>query len=83
MYSYYMPRPELNDEEKERGRNLGKTISAARKRQKLSQENLAILANVRIETLKSIESGRSFTPNVFIVSLLAKALKGDLNKWLK
>lgn len=83
MYNYYMPRPELDNETKERGRKLGKVISAERSKQNLSQEQLAIKANVRIETLKSIELGRVFTPNAFTISAIAKALKGDLNKWLK
>ena len=83
MYSYYMPRKALTDDIKKKGILLGKTIKVAREKKDMSQEALAIEANVRIETLKSIECGRISTPNVFIISDLAVALKGDLNKWLK
>jgi transcriptional regulator with XRE-family HTH domain len=83
MYSYFMPRKELDNETRARGIALGKTISIARIKSGLTQENLAIAAKVRVETLKSIECGRTATPNVFIVAKIAFALKGDLNKWLR
>ncbi len=83
MYSYYMPRKVLSEDIKKKGAELGRTVKSAREKLGLSQEQLAIKSDVRIETLKSIECGRVSTPNVFIISNLAVALKGDLNKWLK
>lgn len=78
-----MPRKQLSEKIKKKGIALGNTIQIARKKVGLSQEQLAIKAAVRVETLKSIECGRVSTPNVFIISDIAVALNGDLNKWLK
>ena len=66
-----------------RGESLAKTIQSERVKLGLTQEELAIKSGIRIDTLRSIESGRICAPNVFIVADLAKTLKGDLNKWLK
>ena len=83
MYNYFMPRKVLDKKTREKGVALAKLIKAERERQNLSQEELAKMADVRFETLKSIECERILTPNVFIVANIAIALKGNLNKWLK
>lgn len=66
-----------------RGKSLAKIIQTERVKRGFTQEGLAIESGIRIDTLRSIESGRIATPNVFIVADLAKTLGGDLNKWLK
>ena len=76
-------RRKLTDEEKKRGEALAEAIKVARERHGLKQEDLASLAKVRIDTLRSIESARVYSPSVFTVADLAKALREDLNKWLK
>lgn len=76
-------RRKLNDKDMRRGRALAKAIKAARKRLDLKQEDLAIKASVRLDTLRSIESARVFSPSAFIVADIAKVLGEDLNRWLK
>lgn len=76
-------RRKLSDEDKERGKLLAEQIKAARERLGLKQEDLASKASIRIDTLRSIESARVYSPSAFIIADLAKALKEDLNKWLK
>lgn len=66
-----------------KGFRLAKTIQNSRKSLNLTQEELAIQTGVSIDTLRSIESGRISAPNIFTVASIAKALHGDLNKWLK
>lgn len=74
----------LDKNAKDRGIKLGHLIQTARVAKKLKQEDLASKSGVRINTLKSIESGRVFSPSIFTIVDLAKALdEKDINKWLK
>ena len=66
-----------------RGEELAQKIKKEREKADLSQEELAQKAQIKIDTLRSIESKRIKTPNVFIVADLVKVLRGDLNKWIK
>lgn len=76
-------RRRLTEDDKRRGAALAVAIKAARERHGLKQEDLASKAAVRIDTLRSIESARVYSPSAFTIADLAKALKEDLNKWLK
>lgn len=81
-----MPRKELDKKTKQRGEKLASLIKDARESKNWTQMELAHKSGVNVDTIRSIEkkqTGKTFTPNVFIVADLAKALKGDLNKWLK
>ncbi|MBC7456953.1 MAG: helix-turn-helix transcriptional regulator [Bdellovibrionaceae bacterium] len=76
-------RRKLNDRDKKRGVLLAKAIKDARNKLDMKQEDLAIQASIRIDTLRSIESARVYSPSAFIIADLAKVLGEDLNKWLK
>lgn len=76
-------RRKLSDEDKERGELLAEAIKKARNKQNMKQEDLAIKASIRIDTLRSIESARVFSPSAFTIADLAIALGEDLNEWLK
>ena len=81
-----MPRKELDSVTKERGQKLAALIKKTREAKDLTQSELAQISGVKVDTIRSIEkkkTGKTFTPNVFIIADLAKALKEDLNKWLK
>lgn len=78
-----MARRNLDEKILKRGEKLARLIQKSRKSQGLTQEELAIKTRIRIDTLRSIESGRIHAPNVFLVADIAIALKEDLNEWLK
>jgi len=65
------------------GESLSKKIKKERERLQLSQSQLSNISSVPLDTLRSIENGRIITPNVFIADNLVKALRGNLDKWLK
>ena len=81
-----MARQQLDEKTKRRGEKLAQLIKKARKKNKLTQDELAKISGVKVDTLRAIEKekkGKTFTPNVFIVADLAAAMKEDLNTWLK
>ncbi|HEX7662188.1 MAG TPA: helix-turn-helix domain-containing protein [Pseudonocardiaceae bacterium] len=67
-----MVRPMLTPEERERGRQLGAALRAARGDR--SMVEVATVSGVPIETLRKIETGRIVTPAFFTVAALARAL---------
>ncbi len=67
-----MVRPMLTQEERERGRQLGAALRAARGAR--SMVDVAAGSGVPIETLRKIETGRIATPAFFTVVALAGAL---------
>lgn len=75
-------RPQLSDAEKKRGKLLGSHIQKARNQKGWKQEDLAAKSGIRINTLKSIESGRSFAPSIFTIADLADILGKELSEWL-
>ena len=92
MYSYtriielvfkYMSRGKLDSKTVLLGESLSKKIKSEREKLKLSQSQLSNISSVPLDTLRSIENGRIITPSVFIADNLVKALRGNLDKWLK
>jgi transcriptional regulator with XRE-family HTH domain len=71
-----MVRPMLTPEERERGRQLGAALRAARGAR--SMVEVAAISGVPIETLRKIETGRIVTPAFFTVVTLARALEVPL-----
>jgi len=67
-----MVRPMLTPQERERGRQLGASLRAARGARSMGE--IAALSGVPIETLRKIETGRIVTPAFFTVVALARAL---------
>lgn len=72
-----MPRVELTDEQRRRGRALGQTIR--RLRGKKAAADLAAAAGVRLDTLRKFEQGRIPTPGFFFIADVAWALRVDLD----
>lgn len=58
---------------------LSKKIVLARKKQGLTQDELAVRANVTVRTIQRIESGESI-PRAFTIKALAKALETDFEE---
>lgn len=72
-----MVRPMLTPEERERGRQLGAALRAARGARTMVE--VATVSGVPIETLRKIETGRIVTPAFFTVVTLARALEVPLD----
>lgn len=78
-----MSRSKLDSETIKLGASFSLRIKRERERLELSQSELSNISKVPLDTLRSIESGRIVTPSVFIADSLVKALKGNLDKWLR
>jgi len=59
---------------------IGKNIRALRQKRKLSQEKLARLTNISLNTLTKIESGFTKRPSIQTIHKIAKALGVSLDK---
>jgi DNA-binding phage protein len=71
-----MVRPILTPRERERGRQLGAALRAARGPRSMVEVSAA--AGIPVETLRKIETGRIVTPAFFTVAALARTLGLDL-----
>jgi transcriptional regulator with XRE-family HTH domain len=67
-----------NDEK--RGGVLADKIQRLRQKKGLSQERLAALVGVSVETIRKIEQKSTTSPGVFLVLDIAKALGVDIKK---
>ena len=76
-----MARPTVSTEQLERGRSLAKLIKASRRN--ITQEQLAQMAGISLDTLRRLERGVVAAPSVFLIADLATALNEDINKWLR
>ena len=59
---------------------IGKNIRALRQRKKLSQEKLARLTDISLNTLTKIESGYTKRPSIQTIHKIAKALDVSLDE---
>lgn len=59
---------------------IGNNIKKIRKQKKLSQEKLARLSDISLNTLTKIESGFSKTPNIKTIVKISKALGISIDK---
>lgn len=59
---------------------IGTNIRKFRQQRKLTQEKLARLADISLNTLTKIESGFAKTPNIKTVVKIAKALNISIDK---
>ena len=48
----------------------------------MTQEQLAQMAGVPLDTLRRLERGVVASPNFFLIADLATALGEDINKWV-
>ena len=63
--------------------NLAKKIKYFRKKQRLSQEKLARLANVSNNTIINIEAGINKNPTIETLRKIAKALNISIDELIK
>lgn len=59
---------------------IGSNIRKIRQRRKLTQERLARLAGISLNTLTKIESGFAKSPNIKTIVKIAKALNVSIDK---
>jgi len=59
---------------------IGENIKALRQKRKLSQEKLARLTDISLNTLTKIESGFTKRPSIQTIHKIAKALGESLDK---
>ena len=59
---------------------LGKNIKELRQKRKLSQEKLARLTDISLNTLTKIESGFTKRPSIQTIHKIAKSLEVSLDK---
>jgi transcriptional regulator with XRE-family HTH domain len=76
-----MSRPRKDQDQKARGKRLADKIKASRG-SKITQEQLAQMAGVSLDTLRKLERGAVAAPNVFLIADLAIALNEKIEKWL-
>ena len=62
---------------------IGSNLKRLRKKKKLSQEKLARLADISLNTLTKIESGFAKAPTIQTVIKLAKALGISIDELVK
>jgi transcriptional regulator with XRE-family HTH domain len=78
-YSYPMPRRRLDLAAQRRGQRLAATLSSARRSTGRSAETVARDAGVSVETIRSIERGRTPSPEFFTVAAIAIELGVSLD----
>jgi transcriptional regulator with XRE-family HTH domain len=59
---------------------IGKNIKVLRQKKKLSQEKLARLTDISLNTLTKIESGFTKRPSIQTIHKIAKSLEVSLDK---
>lgn len=79
-YSYTMPRRRLDSAARRRGQRLACRLTQARRNSGRSAEAVAHSAGISVETVRSIEKGRTATPEFFTVAALATELGLSLDE---
>ena len=77
-----MARPTISKEQEARGKRLAEKIKASRGTA-ITQEQLAQMAGVPLDTLRRLERGVVATPSFFLVADLASALGEEISEWLE
>ncbi|MEU0819723.1 helix-turn-helix domain-containing protein [Streptomyces mirabilis] len=75
-----MPRRRLDPAAQLRGQKLAFCLTQARRTSGRSAEAVAHSAGISVETVRSIEKGRTFTPEFFTVAALATELGLSLDE---
>lgn len=75
-----MPRGPLNEVDRERGRRVAMTLKRQREAASRTAADLAASAQVPVDTLRAIESGRIPTPSFLTVAALGRALDISLDE---
>jgi transcriptional regulator with XRE-family HTH domain len=79
MY-FYLMRSSQTPEQRERGKRLGSELRRERQRKDMKIGACATEADISVDTLRSIESGRIASPGFFIVATLARLLELNLDE---
>lgn len=77
-----MARSKIDPKIKERGMSFAKRLKEERENREMTQSELSARANIPLDTLRSIENGRTLSPGVFIAADLVHALNGNLDGWV-
>jgi ribosome-binding protein aMBF1 (putative translation factor) len=80
MYFDTMPRRSLTDQEVRHGRQLGRALAQRRSALAVSAQDVATRADLSIDALRSLESGRVATPAFLTVARLADVLEVSLDE---
>ncbi|WP_308195886.1 helix-turn-helix domain-containing protein [Microbacterium aurugineum] len=75
-----MARRHVSDEDREVGRRLGAALRNARNVAGMSAQTIASLSDLSIDTVRSIETGRTASPSFITVSKIADALGISLDE---
>ncbi|MBQ0954222.1 helix-turn-helix domain-containing protein [Streptomyces sp. RK76] len=75
-----MPRRRLDADSQRRGQRLVSRLTHARRSSGRSAEAVARSAGISVETVRSIEKGRTITPEFFTVAALATELGLSLDE---
>ena len=78
----HMARSKVDQKFKDRGISFAKRLKEERQSLDMTQSELSTLANVPLDTLRSIENERVLSPGVFLAADLVHALGGKLDGWL-
>ena len=76
-----MARPKNTKQQTDRGLRLAKKIRSSRG-ERATQEQLAQMAGVPLDTLRRLERGVVASPNFFLIADIAVALGEDINEWI-
>jgi transcriptional regulator with XRE-family HTH domain len=74
-----MGRRELRSSDRVHGRRLGAQLAKERNRAKLAAQDVAVSADLSVDTVRSLESGRVPTPAFITVARIADALSLSLD----
>jgi len=77
MYVYLMVRHSTSPQEAEFGKRLGRVVRGARESKGWSAPDMAGVAGVSLDAIRSIESGRVASPGFALIVRLAACLDID------
>lgn len=77
-----MPGKSNDPEMIEKSKALARLLKERREQKRLKQSDLSERSKVSLDTLRSIENGRSRAPGFFLTSALIHALDGNVEHWL-
>lgn len=78
-----MGRPRADEHQRARAQRLGRLLAETREQLSLSQEQLARIADVSVDTLRTVEQYRTVAPSFFLVAALANPLDLSLDELAK
>lgn len=80
-YNNSIPRTPLSDEDRERGGRVVAAIKTKRHTVGLTAAEVAQRSGIPLDTIRSIEQGRTVTPSFLVVAGIARALGASTNEF--